>query len=71
MLTDENPEVWAALESVRNKNHWPAWCYCPIEAARDVLRELSAKNPNAQAPLVAALAAWRQTQGVYVFDPAL
>lgn len=51
---------------------WPEWCHCPMAAAYAVVSQGKFATPDqaADMPRVAALAAWRPTQGVYRFHPA-
>ncbi len=52
---------------------WPEWCHCPMAAAYAVVTQGgAARSPNiGDVARVAALAAWRPTQGVYRPHPAL
>lgn len=61
--------------------HWPEWCYIPIAGTYAAVAE-DAGVPDTQlgqlypervpdAARLAALAAWRMTQGIYRFDPAV
>ncbi|HEX6939337.1 MAG TPA: hypothetical protein VF158_07985 [Longimicrobiales bacterium] len=62
---------------------WPAWCFAPLAAgmaiaSRGTASERFASWPLAErvrvgreAAILTALAAWRMTKGVYVFDPDL
>ena len=54
---------------------WPSWCWCPMAAAGAVLLEagIAPGSPQAEfeAPRLAALAAWRCTQGIYRVHPTL
>ena len=54
---------------------WPAWCFCPIVHAKDIIskgQELTTEQLMAMVPApntLAAVAAWRPTRGVYRFAP--
>lgn len=69
------PEFWKQYDDFRQnrgKNNfptWPEWCYCPSNACIIVLKGAE-RNLDTVARL-GALAAWRLSQGVYRFDPAL
>jgi hypothetical protein len=75
---DANPGLFRYIDEVRlqSRSKWPSWCYAPIELVRALLvgaaENSGIRNPK---PLltdlvgVAMLAAWRTTQGIYVFDP--
>lgn len=74
------PNAWRGIEHClagRGKDlpNWPRWCFCPVAAAHAVVfaqHEQSGKSPaeiGFDIPAVAALAAWRITQGIYRFDP--
>ncbi len=78
------PQAWrqiARLRTDRGKDlpWWPEWCYCPIAGSIAVITEgaphmgiIEIKKLTAHPPAVmAALAAWRVTKGVYRFDPIL
>ena len=72
------PGLFGYIDEVRGQSStkWPSWCYAPIELVRALLvgaaENSGIRNPK---PLltdlvaVAMLAAWRMTQGIYVFDP--
>lgn len=75
------PGAWGVLDQFRADRgqqgppDWPAWCYLPMAAAYAVV---SGGGPRRVAPeragdvaRLAALAAWRMTQGIYRFDPAV
>ena len=55
--------------------NWPDWCYCPMAAAYAVVSSGANLDNNLSSigdvQTVAALAAWRTTQGIYRFDPGL
>lgn len=82
----ERPGVWQLVDDIRAHNaasigssDWPTHVYLPIEASGAVARTLIKRSgavPTAQALTrlachIAALAAWRMTQGIYRFDPAI
>lgn len=74
------PGAWRALDTFRQGRgkdlpEWPEWCYLPLAASYAVV---SGGGDNRVPPLLgadvarlAALAAWRPTQGIYRYDPAL
>ena len=74
---DAVPGLWRTIDELRwqASTKWASWCFAPIELVRALLvgaAEASGyRNPK---PLltdlvgVAMLAAWRTTQGIYVFD---
>lgn len=61
--------------------HWPDWCWVPVSVVADMLaagladgpspppNEMSRDASALEAASMTAVAAWRQTQGVYRFDP--
>lgn len=74
------PGAWKEFDRFREMRgeglpDWPDWCYCPLAAAYAIV---SGGGDN-RVPLhqvgdvarLGALAAWRVTQGIYRFDPAL
>jgi hypothetical protein len=73
------PGAWKKYDQYRQDRgkgglpDWPAWCYCPMAAAYAIV---SGGGDNrvplhlmADVAQLAALAAWRVTQGIYRFDP--
>lgn len=74
---DAIPGLWKAIDETRlHSAMWPPWCFVPIELVRALL--VSAAETSGfhdPKPLlsdlvsVTTLAAWRTTQGIYVFDP--
>lgn len=52
---------------------WAEWCYAPIAAPLAFLFETGRQDAVRQgrAAVLAALAAWRATKGIYRFDPAV
>jgi len=68
----EYPHLIAQLQKL---GRWPQSCFCPLAAAQAIV----SGGGNNRVPLdrqhevtrVAALAAWRPTQGIYRFDPTL
>ena len=74
------PGAWAAIDAFRRDRgqpgfDWPDWCYMPIAAGYAVVSgggDQRVALPHVHHPaIVAALATWRMTQGIYRFDPAL
>lgn len=75
------PDAWKKADAFRadqGKNgipHWPDWCYLPVAASYAIV---SGGGHN-QVPMtqigdigrLAALGAWRATQGIYRYDPSL
>jgi hypothetical protein len=74
------PDTWKQFDVFRagrgvDLPNWPDWCYCPMAAAYAIVsgggdNRVSARM-IADVARLSALAAWRVTQGVYRFDPAL
>ena len=74
------PGIWDAVNTFRAAKgrldmEWPDWCFLPLAAAYAVV---SGGGGNRVAPgraadvaRVGALMAWRMTQGIYRFDPAV
>lgn len=68
------PGILDALTRLRAaKVDWPAWCWVPVSVVEGVLALGVAGGTRAVSDLEAAahtaVAAWRQTQGIYRFDP--
>lgn len=74
-IKQKYPVVWKYYDffhTQRGKKlpDWPKWCYSPSFLAHLAVTDFLKKEPlNAfDAAIMAALAAWRPTQGVYRFD---
>jgi hypothetical protein len=79
----EFPGAWRQIARFREDRGkelpwWPDWCYCPIAGTIAILtggalsrEEILARSLAYPPAVMAALAAWRITKGVYRFDPAL
>jgi hypothetical protein len=78
------PELWRNVDHFRSLRGnglpaWPEWCYLPIVAGVAIMSEgADIDNPRdlmqypiGDASLIAALAAWRMTQGIYRFHPVM
>lgn len=75
------PSAWQVLDGFRAQRgssdfkDWPDWCFVPVAGAYAVVSGGGANRvPFEQSNhvgLVAGLGAWRVTQGIYRFDPAL
>lgn len=80
-LSRDYPGAWQALDAFRadkGRNglpDWPAWCYLPMAAAYAVVSGCGAGRVSidraGDVARMAALSAWRMTQGIYRFDPAV
>lgn len=79
----EFPGAWRQIARFRDDRGkdlpwWPEWCYCPIAGtlaivtggslSQEKILERAITHPPA---ILAALAAWRVTKGIYTFDPTL
>jgi hypothetical protein len=75
------PHAWEQMAQFRaakgskELGDWPAWCWVPLAGAYAVAsggHTLTATDPAAgDIGAVGALAAWRQTQGIYTVDETL
>jgi hypothetical protein len=81
------PKCWEQFDMFRQQRGkvdlpgWPEWCYCPVAGAIAIVtRGMPEESFPGKRPLqlnmqdvgpLAALAAWRVTQGIYRFDPSL
>lgn len=75
------PHAWEQLASFHadkgspDLGDWPNWCWVPLAGAYAVVsggHTLAATDPAAgDIGAMGALAAWRQTQGIYQFDETL
>lgn len=74
------PHAWRQVDRLRAGRGnllpaWPDWCFMPLHGAYAIVsgggeREVPFERAHHPA-IVGALAAWRVTQGIYRFDPAL
>lgn len=74
------PTLWPAVDRLRAMRaadfpEWPDWCFLPMQGAYAILsgggdRRVPLEHIH-HVGIVAALAAWRVTQGVYRFDPTV
>ena len=73
--------LWRDVDEYRRKfkDKWPAWCFLPLSVWHSLVLKSEPRLPqsshsikiglvNALATSMAAVGAWRPTQGVYVFD---
>lgn len=80
------PDIWSLVDQVRAANaddiggpDWPSHCYLPLEHAGMIAAHLMQMDGVQPTPtsaarhgsIIATLAAWRMTQGIYRYDPAL
>lgn len=73
-LGSANPNIWRRVDEVRaagsrGSDSWPSWCFLPGGAITTLAREFPAIAPRISR--FEALAAWRPSQGMYIFDPVL
>lgn len=77
------PGLWVMVDQVRESHSgrgaWPDYCYLPLEHAGVVAAaqvrvsggQIGAAAFASLASEIATLSAWRMTQGIYRYDPAL
>lgn len=71
------PLMWKHIDEFRSDRDggvtWPDWCFIPIAATLACIdpRQIGPVETGRRAAITAALGAWRMTQGIYRFDPAL
>ncbi len=72
------PAAWQQADALRRdrRHEWPDWCYVPIRHWRDIAQPYwPAPQPTIDTMIdvtrLAALGAWRVTQGIYRFDSDL
>ncbi len=73
------PEAWAQAESFRAGRgpgfDWPDWCYLPLAGAYATVSNGGPARLSldqiGDVSRLGALSAWRMTQGIYRFDPAV
>ncbi len=74
-VTRSLPGVWKQVEVFRAQRRelgdWPSWCFMPVALAEKIVGNglpLQTAEQYKHATFLAALAAWRSTQGIYRFD---
>lgn len=75
-LAHRYPDLWKRVDLVRMERgkrfkDWPDWCFLPVAGAIEVVTGYGPRHDPMDYSRVAALSAWRVTQGVYRFDPDL
>jgi len=72
------PDAWQSADALRKtqRQNWPNWCYLPMEYWWEIARRHwpgQRATPESVVSFcqLAALGAWRVTQGIYRFDPDL
>lgn len=75
------PGLWQMVDQLRaeHQDKWPEYTYLPLEAAGQIAAAVVAKSGETPTPRgitnlasqIATLSAWRMTQGIYRFDPAV
>lgn len=70
------PDVWKRIDIMRAARgrdlpDWPQWCFLPLAGAIALVEGYGVRHDGLDPARLAALAAWRVTQGVYRFDPDL
>lgn len=78
-VSRDYPGVWRQYDrllAMRGNGlpEWPSWCHCPMAVASAIVSSGAPTIPierSLDISRVAALAAWRPTQGIYRFDPTL
>lgn len=70
------PEAWKQVDEFRARRkelgNWPERCFLPLALAHRIVttaKTVQSPNEGHHAAILAALAAWRVTQGIYGFDP--
>lgn len=71
------PGAWRQVDTIRQGRgddlpDWPDWCFMPLAGAYAIVSSVN-RTPSLAIEVgrVGAMAAWRLTQGIYRFDPAL
>lgn len=79
-VSRDYPGIWPQYDRFlgmrgRGLPEWPSWCHCPMAAAYAIVSGGGDARVSPARSLeiarVAALAAWRPTQGIYRFDVTL
>lgn len=75
-VSRQYPHAWtmyghAISERGKSAPDWPTWCHCPSIVASAVVDAAARGASRADIPKLAALAAWRATQGIYRYGNEL
>jgi hypothetical protein len=75
-VAKDYPDAWRLADTLRygtGRRDWPDWCYLPIAGWYAIAAPDMDLAPQAAGDVsrLAALGAWRVTQGIYRFDPDL
>ncbi|MEL0637665.1 hypothetical protein V6259_12930 [Marinomonas sp. TI.3.20] len=72
------PNAWRQVNIFRKSKgkdlpDWPSWCFLPMAATYSIVSEGGAMAPERLGDVakLAALIAWRYTQGIYKFEPSV
>lgn len=74
------PNAWKQVDEFRASRgkdieQWPDWCFLPLGGAYAIVDDESRRKHEfpdfGDISRLGALAAWRVTQGIYRFDPAV
>lgn len=82
VISKQYPQAWKQSELFRADRgkdipDWPQWCFMPLAAAYSIVSaehgvsRITDLSTVGDVSRIGALAAWRITQGMYRFDPAL
>lgn len=75
LFSKAHPGVWRRIDDVRARGRarWAPWCYVPEVEIEGIFAKdgMIDSRLGMECPLLAVLAAWRHTQGVYRFSPDL
>ncbi|MBF0308138.1 MAG: hypothetical protein HQL56_01230 [Magnetococcales bacterium] len=72
------PGVWGIIDRMRADQgqkglpSWPMWCFCPMAGTAEITKTMRDKITPVEvveSAMIAAMAGWRVTKGVYRFDP--
>jgi hypothetical protein len=75
-----NPVIWREIDYARSLrgtelSDWPGWCFCPQAVTTACLTDADpstlADAEVLETSIIGALASWRPTESVYVFDPTI
>lgn len=79
--TTHYPQIWRDHDELRTEQQqltrWPSWCYAPVSVSRTCFElpkyggPVSRQEEEGNLVGVAALAAWRLTKGIYLFDETI
>jgi hypothetical protein len=71
LINRAHPEVWLAYDVARTSRIWPDYVFVPRDVTLELMKKVGIEDDLYKTDILSAMAAWRPTQGIYRFAPAL